>query len=226
MSEELSEKRTMDWVHGSNNQPPGFPTKLSTSGLPSESLFSFKWPWKHFPNATPFFVPPLTFGASTPGSATSRNCATSFAPVPSVQPAIAVPSSISAADLASLLALNRRDALTEWKLDKFDGDPLVWHEWYGQVLSTVHSAVISDDMRFSYLKTLVTGKAKAAIAGFGYRGVLYADALETLKRKFGQPYAVVTAHFDKLSEISPFRKFDQLFPSNSKFGRCLQITRI
>ncbi len=39
----------------------------------------------------PFFVPPLNFGASTPGRVTSNNCATSFAPVSSVQPAIAIP---------------------------------------------------------------------------------------------------------------------------------------
>ncbi len=66
---------------------------------------------------------------------------------------------------------------------KFDEDPLVGHEWYGQFTSTVHSAAISDDMKISHLKTLVTGKAKAAIAGFAYRGVLYGDALRTLETK-------------------------------------------
>ena len=51
----------------------------------------------------------------------------------------------------------------------------------------------------TYLKTLVSGKAKIAIEGFAYSGALYRDALKALERKFGQPQAVVTAHLEKLS---------------------------
>ena len=59
--------------------------------------------------------------------------------------------------------------------------------------------------KLTYLKTLVTGKAKTAIAEFGYSGVMYKDALATLQRKFGQPYAIVGAHLDKLSTFPPFK---------------------
>ena len=50
-----------------------------------------------------------------------------------------------------------------------------------------------------YLKTLVTGKAKTAIANFAYCGAMYTEALKTLEKKFGQPQAVVGAYLDKLA---------------------------
>ena len=60
-------------------------------------------------------------------------------------------------------------------------------------------------MKLTYLKTLVTGKAKTPIAKFAYCGTMYQDALETLERKFGQPHAVVSAHLEKLSGLSPLK---------------------
>ena len=57
----------------------------------------------------------------------------------------------------------------------------------------------------TYLKTLVTGKAKTAFAEFSYSGVMYKDALATLQRKFGQPHAIVGAHLNKLSNFPPLK---------------------
>ena len=104
---------------------------------------------------------------------------------------------------------SRKDHLTEWKLAQFDGNPLNWHGWFGQFKSTVDSAVLTDDTKLTYLKTLVTGKAKTAIAEFSYSGVMYKDALATLQRKFGQPHAIVGAHLDKLN-IFPTLKMHNL----------------
>ena len=60
-------------------------------------------------------------------------------------------------------------------------------------------------MKLTYLKTLVTGKAKTAIAEFAYCGAMYKDALRTLERKFGQPQAAISAHLDKLSSSPPLK---------------------
>ena len=102
-------------------------------------------------------------------------------------------------DLAKLLTVSRKDPLPEWKLSSFDGNPLQWHEWYGQFKSAVDQAAISEEVKMTYLKTLVSRKAKIAIQGFAYSGALYRDALKALERKFGQPQAVVTAHLENLS---------------------------
>ena len=92
--------------------------------------------------------------------------------------------------------LSRKDRLPELKLTRFNGNPLNWHEWYGQFISTVDSAILSDEEKLTYLKTLVVGKAKSAIAEYSYSGLLYKDALATLQRKFGQPHDVVGAHLE------------------------------
>ena len=134
-----------------------------------------------------------------------------FPPSTNAHPSTSVAAAISASsqlpgnnpvtlkDLAELLTISRKDPLPEWKLESYDGNPLQWHEWFGQFRSAVDSAPLSPDVKLTYLKTLVTGKAKLAIANFAYCGSMYPQALKTLERKFGQPQAVVGAHLDKLS---------------------------
>ena len=80
---------------------------------------------------------------------------------------------------------SRKDHLPEGSLAQFDGNPLIWHEWFGQAKSTVHSAVLTDDTKLTYLKTLVTSKAKTAIAEFNYNGVMYKVSLAICKGSLG-----------------------------------------
>ena len=108
-------------------------------------------------------------------------------------------------NLAELLAFNKRDPLPEWKLSCFDGNPLDWFEWFGQFKSAIDSSHLSNDVKLTYLKTLVSGKAKAAIQQFAYCGTMYEEALRTLQRKFGQPQAVVSAYLEKFSKYPPVK---------------------
>ena len=91
--------------------------------------------------------------------------------------------------------------MPEWKFAEFNGDSLKWHECYGQFKTAIDSQSLTDDVKLTYLRKLVTGKAMIAIAEFAYCGLMYKDALKTLERKFGQPQAVVSAHLDKLSNF-------------------------
>ena len=104
-------------------------------------------------------------------------------------------------ELADAINSKKNDPLPEWKLAQYNGVPLQWHEWYGQFKSAIDSQSLPDDVKLTYLKTLVTGKAKIAIAEFAYCGLMYKDALRTLERKFGQLQAIVSAHLDKLSNF-------------------------
>ena len=108
-------------------------------------------------------------------------------------------------NLAELLAFNKRDPLTDWKLSCFDGNPLDWFEWFGQFKSAIDSSHLSNDVKLTYLKTLVSGKSKAAIQQFAYCGTMYEEALRTLQRKFGQPQVVVSAYLEKLSKYPPVK---------------------
>ena len=79
------------------------------------------------------------------------------------------------------------------------------HGWSGQFKSAIDSANLTDDEKLTYLKTLVTGEAKLAIADDAYSGRFYRDSLKTLERKFGQPQVVEGAYFDKLASYSPVK---------------------
>ena len=107
--------------------------------------------------------------------------------------------------LVETLKSNRKGPLPERTLSKYDGDPLSCHEWSGQFKSAIDSANLTDDEKLTYLKTLVTGKAKLAIADVAYSGQFYRDSLKTLERKFGHPQVVVGAYFDTLASYTPVR---------------------
>ena len=147
--------------------------------------------------ATPVFQPTYPYVGPTPLSWSGPQ---EFAPAPPI------PDNASLIrELADAKTSKKNDPLPEWKLAQYNGDPLQWHEWYGQFKSAIESQSLSDDVKLTYLKTLVTGKAKIAIAEFAYCGLMYKDAPKTLERKFRQPQAVVSAHLDKLSNFLPLK---------------------
>ena len=96
-------------------------------------------------------------------------------------------------------------SLPKLKVTEFHGDPLEWPEWSSLFTATIHNAPIDDNARMSHLKTLVKGKAKAAIAELGYSGAMYSAAWNTLVMNFGRPQTIVNAQM-KLIHTSAFIK--------------------
>ena len=107
--------------------------------------------------------------------------------------------------MTNTITSQKNNPLPEWKLPQYNWDPLLWHELYGQFKSAIDSRSLTDVVKLTYLKTLVTGKYETAIAEFDYCYAMYKGALRTLERKFGQPQAVVSVHLDKLSSLSPLK---------------------
>ena len=91
------------------------------------------------------------------------------------------------------------------RISEFHGDPLEWPEWSSLCTATIHNAPIDDNAKIGHLKTLVKGKAKAAIAGLGNSGSKYTAAWNALVTNFGRPQAIVNAQM-KLIHTSPFIK--------------------
>ena len=147
--------------------------------------------------ATPVFQPTYPYVGPTPLSWNGPQVSAPAPPIPE--------NASSIRELADAITSKTKDPLTEWKLAQYNGDPLQWHEWYGQLKSAIDSQLLSDDVKLTYFKTLVTVKAKIAIAEFAYCGLMYKDSLRTLERKVGQPQAVVSAHLDKLSNFPPLK---------------------
>ena len=91
---------------------------------------------------------------------------------------------------------------------------MVW-----SVQSAIDSQSLTDDVKLTYLKTLVTGKAKTDIAEFAYCGAMYKDALRTLERKFGQPHVVVSLHLNNFSSFPPLKMHNS--DNIINYSRCI-----
>jgi hypothetical protein len=103
---------------------------------------------------------------------------------------------------------NFERSLPKIVLAQFSGDPLEWPEWAGMFKATVDSSRLTDSEKMNYLKTLLTGKAKQAVAGMGYSGEMYHVAWSTLEKKFGQPHIIVASQLSLLMKHPAVRMHD------------------
>ena len=101
-----------------------------------------------------------------------------------------------------------RSSLPKLKLAEFSGDPLEWPEWSQLFHATVHAANTDDSVKMNHLKTMVTGKAKEAIAGLGYTAEMYNVAWNVLVRNFGKPQMVVNAQLKRIYSFPPMKPYD------------------
>ena len=101
-----------------------------------------------------------------------------------------------------------RSSLPKLKLADFSGDPMEWPEWSQLFQATVHAANIDDSVKMNHLKTMVTGKAKEAIAGLGYTAEMYNLAWKVLVRYFGKPQMVVNVQLKRIYSFPPMKPYD------------------
>ena len=101
-----------------------------------------------------------------------------------------------------------RSSLPKLKLAEFSGDSLEWPEWSQLFQATVHAANMDDSVKMNHLKTMVTGKAKEAIAGLGYTAEMYNVAWNVLVRNFGKPQMVVNAQLRRIYSFPPMKPYD------------------
>jgi hypothetical protein len=94
--------------------------------------------------------------------------------------------------------------LPKLEVRKFDGKIHEWQEFWDNFKSAIHNNTrLSDVDKFSYLRGLIEGPAKATIAGFSLTAENYAAAVELLERRFGKKVAIERAHVSQLLKVSP-----------------------
>ena len=111
--------------------------------------------------------------------------------------------------------------LPKLKLTEFSGDPLEWPEWSSLFDVVVHQKPISDTEKMQYLKTSLTGQAKAAISGIGFSSQSYYHAWDILCEKYGRSDVIVNAQFKKIHTHPPIRHDDST--SIVKFANVVTI---
>ena len=147
---------------------------------------------------------------TTVSSAVTENVPVVQFRLPSNEPNVHIDHSTHHAGLlsdipSSTQKTNFSRSLPRWNLVEFDGNPLQWPEWKGMFTSTVIQSPINNDERMNHLKTLVTGRAKTAIAGLPYDGKWFAEAWAILERKFGRPHVIISAQLDKIQSYPPVK---------------------
>ena len=95
------------------------------------------------------------------------------------------------------------EALPKMDLQKFNGDPSKWADWYSRFSFMIGDTQLSDGQKIAYLQGLVIGKAKTAIEGFACNGHLYKDAINELKQRFGNPNVIISNLLEKLINYRP-----------------------
>ena len=90
---------------------------------------------------TPIFLP--TYGATVPNPL----C---WGGPPHPTPSAHLDSADLIKQLADAITFKKTDPLPEWKLSQYNGDPLQWHEWFGQLKSAIDSQSLTDDIKLTY----------------------------------------------------------------------------
>ena len=87
--------------------------------------------------------------------------------------------------------------LRKLSMKKFNGNPLHWQSWWDCFNSAVHSndSLMQID-KYIYMKHLLEGQAAACISGLQLTESNYAEAVETLKQRFGVHQVIINAHMD------------------------------
>eukprot|EP00112_Aurelia_sp_Birch-Aquarium-sp1_P026471 Seg940.2 transcript_id=Seg940.2/GoldUCD/mRNA.D3Y31 product="hypothetical protein" protein_id=Seg940.2/GoldUCD/D3Y31 len=81
-----------------------------------------------------------------------------------------------------------RAKLPKLELQKFDGKPQNWFEFWDSFCGAVDdNGELPDAMKFQYLKKSLLEPAKQVVSGFKVTGESYREAIELLKERFAKP---------------------------------------
>ena len=116
--------------------------------------------------------------------------------------------------------------LPDIKLDRFDGNPLRWPDWFAMFQSAIdNNKRLSESEKLTYLQTLVSGSAKEAISFYSCNPLFYKTAVEELRRRFGHPKHIVKSFISELQKFpAPQLSSPSTFISHSVFLRKLVQT--
>ena len=97
-----------------------------------------------------------------------------------------------------------RVKLPKLKVNKFNGKIEEWQEFWDGFESAIHqNECLSKVDKFNYLRTLLTGQAKSAIAGFSLTTANYDSADQLLKKSCGKDMLIKRTHVQEMLNVQP-----------------------
>ena len=96
-------------------------------------------------------------------------------------------------------SLGAKVKLPKISLPRFSGNPIKWTSFWDSYHSAIHlNSDLSDVDKFNYLRSLLDGTALEAIAGLTLSSANYQQALEILRKRFGNKQVIISKHMDTL----------------------------
>ncbi|XP_070378095.1 uncharacterized protein [Dermacentor albipictus] len=92
--------------------------------------------------------------------------------------------------------------LPKLELQRFSGAATEWQSFWEQFEQAVHGKNgLSNAEKFLYLRSVLSGKAAAAIAGIQVTGANYTTVIELLKERFGRRDVLIQEHLTHLLDL-------------------------
>ena len=87
---------------------------------------------------------------------------------------------------------------------KFHGDLTKWETFWSSFESTIYinTTLFAVD-KFNYLSSLLESPALSAVAGLKITTANYTEAIDTLRKRFGNKPQIISRHMDTLLELEP-----------------------
>ena len=105
-------------------------------------------------------------------------------------------------DSVSVVSAAVEAKLPKLELPTFSGDVTEWTSFWDQFQAVVHASELPDITKFSYLRSLLKGEAKAAVQGLSLTAAHYRIACDLLRDRFGRPERIVFSHIQELLNIT------------------------
>ena len=135
----------------------------------------------------------LGHGSETPSNSSSSS------------PQLPIPQSITQPlpNVQNTPAASSSSCLPKLNLPTFTGNLLQWFTFWDSFEAAFHcNTTLGGVQKFSYLKAQLVGEASRAIAGFPLTNSNYEQAVKLLKKRFGQPSKIISAHMHALLDIA------------------------
>ncbi|XP_048580427.1 uncharacterized protein LOC116614572 [Nematostella vectensis] len=95
-----------------------------------------------------------------------------------------------------------RARLPKLRLKNFAGSVGEWQEFWDGFESSIHSNPrLATVDKFNYLRSLLVGPARGAVAGFALTAANYQSAIDLLKRRYGQTEKIKRAHINEIMKV-------------------------
>ena len=118
--------------------------------------------------------------------------------VPPMDPAPA----IADPPASSVVTQGARVKLPKISLPRFNGNPIKWTAFWDSYESAIHlNRDLSEVDKFNYLRSILDGTASDAVAGLTLSSANYQQAIEILRKRFGNKQVIISKHMDTLMSM-------------------------